>query len=598
MTEATPRWSWRSWLPDVSAALSRFPLAVLLAAFLTIYKLWADIPNEADEKVLGTLAASFLWVVAVDLFVESQGRSQRARGIAWVAGIAVIALLFRFRWEAWLFPPLLFGALLFAVGLAAQLGRGERNAAFWLFNHRLWLAAALGLIGAVMFGGGLSIILETLNFLFGLELPEKWHERIWTVALGFLAPVSWLALAPQNFTDRITGDETEFTTRAVATIVKFVLVPLLLVYTAILYAYALKIGLAGTLPKGTLGSLVVGYLLAGAATLLLAYPIRDSGGALVRLFWENWVWLSILPVLLLFLAVYTRIAAYGLTEPRYAVVLIGIWALILAVWRMVRRDESFDLRVIPGLLALLLLAASFGPWGIVGASVRSQTAELAGILREKGMLADGKFVRPDKGSDSPLGTSAARVRQIEYYLNTRHALRMLAPWFAGEQQNPFAEGKSPETTVRELFEAMSLPPDLSRSAGANFTYYADAPEAISLASGAQMIGPLVFESRGPIQGAIPPQTVRVDGFGSVRLEVSGNSLTAGIENGPELRFDLTGAANRLAGAVVTERRPLPVKAASGPVSGTVLIENLNGTYDGADLGLSLLRFWLVLERKD
>ena len=597
MTEARRRWSWRSWLPDMSAAVSRFPLAVLLAGFLTIYKLWADSPNEAEEKVLGTLAASFLWVVAVDLFVESQGRTQRARGVAWVAGIAVIALLFHFRWEAWLFPPLLFGALLFAVGLAAQLRRGERNAAFWLFNHRLWLAAALGLIGAVMFGGGLSIILETLNFLFGLELPEKWHERIWTVALGFLAPVSWLALAPQNFTDKISGEETEFTTRAVATIVKFVLVPLLLVYTAILYAYALKIGLAGTLPKGTLGSLVVGYLLAGAATLLLAYPIRDSGGALVRLFWRNWVWLSVLPVLLLFLAVYTRIAAYGLTEPRYAVVLIGIWALILAVWRMVRRGESFDLRVIPGLLAHLLLAASFGPWGIVGASVRSQTAELAGILREKGMLADGKFVRPAKGSDSPLGTSAARVRQIEYYLNTRHALRSLAPWFEGEQQNPFAEGKSPETTVRELFEAMSLPPDLSRSAGSNFTYYADAPEAISLASSGQVIGPVVFDSQGPIQGAIPPQTMSVEGFGTVRLEVTGNSLTVSIENGPELRFDLTEAANRIAGVVVTERRPLKIEAANGPLSGTVLIENLNGTYDGADLGLSLLRFWLVLKRE-
>ena len=599
MAEARQRWSWRSWLPDVSAAVSRFPLGVLLAGFLTIYKLWAGNHVEPkDDTILGTLAASFLWVVAVDLFVESQSRSQRVRGIAWVAGIAVIALLFHFRWETWLFPPLLFGALLFAVGLAAQLGRGERNAAFWLFNHRLWLAAALGLIGAVMFGGGLSIILETLNFLFGLELPAKWHERIWTVALGFLAPVGWLALAPQNFTDRISGEETEFTTRAVATIVKFVLVPLLLVYTAILYAYALKIGLAGTLPKGTLGSLVVGYLLAGAATLLLAYPIRDSGGALVRLFWKNWVWLSILPVLLLFLAVYTRIAAYGLTEPRYAVVLIGVWGLILAVWRMVRRGENFDLRVIPGLLAILLLAASFGPWGIVGASVRSQTAELAGILREKGMLADGKFVRPAKGSDSPLGTSAARVRQIEYYLNTRHALRMLAPWFEGEQQNPFGEGKSPETTVRELFEAMSLPPDLSRSADATFTYYADAPAAMSLDARGQLIGPVVFESQGPIPGKIPPQTVSVDGFGVVRLEVSGNGFTVKVDAGPELRFDLAEAANRLAGVVVKERRPLQVKASNGSLSGTVLIEDFSGTYDGAELDPTRLSFWLLLERQN
>jgi len=88
MAEARRRWSWRSWLPDVGAAFSRFPLAVLLAAFLTLFKLWADNRSEAEFKILGTLAASFLWVVAVDLFVESQGRSRRTRVMAWVAGIA------------------------------------------------------------------------------------------------------------------------------------------------------------------------------------------------------------------------------------------------------------------------------------------------------------------------------------------------------------------------------------------------------------------------------------------------------------------------------------------------------------------------------
>jgi len=88
MAEARRRWSWRNWLPDVGAAFSRFPLAVLLAAFLTLFKLWADNRSEAEFKILGMLAASFLWVVAVDLFVESQGRSRRTRVMAWVAGIA------------------------------------------------------------------------------------------------------------------------------------------------------------------------------------------------------------------------------------------------------------------------------------------------------------------------------------------------------------------------------------------------------------------------------------------------------------------------------------------------------------------------------
>jgi hypothetical protein len=217
--------------------------------------------------------------------------------------------------------------------------------------------------------------------------------------------------------------------RAAAVLVKFVPVPLLLVYTAILDAYAAKIALAWELPKGTLGAMVVGYLFVGAATLLLGYPSRETGGALVRLFWRYWVWLAALPVALLFVAVSRRVADYGLTEQRYLMVLIGIWALILAAFRLAQ-GARFDLRLLPGVLALLLLAASFGPGGAIGLSVLSQKAELASILSGKGMLVDGKIVpRGEGAAENPLGEAAARARAVEWYLNTHHSLGLLAPWF-------------------------------------------------------------------------------------------------------------------------------------------------------------------------
>ena len=424
------RWSWRGWLPDISAAVSRFPLAIGIAALCTLYKLYlgSDI-GDLELRILGALAASFLWVVAVDFFVESQRRSLSIRVLLWLGGILAIALLFWLQWEIWLSSLLLLGGLLLLVGLSGHLGRDERNASFWLFNHRLWLGALLALIGACMFGAGLSIIHGTLNLLFGLELSQHWYEHIWTLSLVLIAPVSFLAFAPRSFTDPITERETsDFTMRAVAALVKFVLVPLLLVYTGILYAYAIKIALEWTLPKGTLGSMVVGYLLTGAATLLLGYPVRETGGPLVRLFWRYWVWLAAMPVVLLFLAVYRRISDYGVTEERYLMVLIGVWALVLAALR-VTRGGNFDLRLVPGVLALLLLAASFGPGGAIGFSVMSQRAELADILTAKGVLADGKLVTRAASGDeaSPLGTAAARVRGIEWYLNTHHALGVLAP---------------------------------------------------------------------------------------------------------------------------------------------------------------------------
>ena len=278
---------WRRRLPDISAAASRFPLAVAIAAALTLYKLANDFVGDTELRVLGALAASFLSVVSVDLYVESRRRSLVTRIALWLGGVLLIALLFWLAWQIWLSPPLFLIGLLLLVGLAAHLGRGESNSAFWLFNHRLWLGALLAAVGAGLLGAGLSVIHATLNLLFGLGLTSQWHDHIWTVSLGLVAPVSFLAFAPRSFTDTITErEEQDFTMRAAAALVRFVLVPLLLVYTAILYAYAVKIALVGELPKGTLGAMVVGYLLVGAATLLLGYPSRETGGPLVRLFWR------------------------------------------------------------------------------------------------------------------------------------------------------------------------------------------------------------------------------------------------------------------------------------------------------------------------
>src|SRR5262245_15574771 len=595
------RWStgWQRRIPDIGGAAVRFPLAVTLAAAFTFYTLGHDIPGDAELRVLGALAASFLWVVAADLYVEANGRSQAARIALWLCGIVVIAVLFKFSWEIWFLRPLLIGALLLLVGLAAHLGRGESNSTFWLFNHRLWLGALLALAGGVLLGAGLSAIHATLNFLFGLGLSSRWLERIWTVSLGFVAPASFLDLAPRRFHDHIPDlDGQDFTMRAAAALVKFVLVPLLLVYTAILYAYAGKIALAWELPKGTLAAMVVAYLFVGAVTLLLGFPSRDKGGPLLRFFWRDWVLLVALPVVLLFIAVSRRIADYGLTEERYMVVLVGVWALILAGIR-IAKGPDFDLRLLPGVLALLLLAASFGPGGAIGFSVMSQKAELASILAPKNMLLDGKFVPASPGEKNPLGQDAARARAIEWYLNAHRSLAVLAPWFEGQKDDPFAPGKTPEETVRELLAALGLAPTLGDGPNAlAFNHYADTPATVSLGKTARMIGPVVFQTV-PRSVPIPMQTVAVDGFGQVEIELDGNAIAVRTAGGEQLSFDLAAAVREIESrksSEVKDTSPIALKASSDGVSGTLLVDHIVGTYAGPDFSLASLRFCLVLDR--
>jgi hypothetical protein len=602
MKERSAKSWWRRRLPDLSAAASRFPLPVLIAGLATFYRLNHDFARDVDLRIMGALAASFLWTVAVDFYAESGARSYLTRVTLWIAGIALIALLFYFFWEIWLNTYLLVGALLILVGLGGYLGRRDSNAPFWLFNDRLWLGAALAVVLAGLFAAGVAAISQTLNILFGLILPPHWQEHVITVSLCFVAPVSFLAFAPRSFTDPITArEEDDFTMRAAAALTKFVLVPLLLVYTAILYAYAIKIALAWELPKGTLGGMVVGYLLVGAATLLIGYPSRETGGPLVRLFWRYWVELTALPVLLLFIAVGRRIADYGVTEQRYLMVLIGVWALILAIMRAVR-GANFDLRLVPGVLAFLIFAASFGPGGMIGFSVMSQKQQLAELLSAKGMLVDGKIVLHGEGAaESPLGTDAWRARSIEWYLNTHRALHLLAPWFAGLPNDPFAPGKKPEETARDVLLALGLRADVANSSGVvYFTHYSDTPLVVAPSKGAFVIGPIVFEG-GATPQAIPPKTVVVEGLDPVTLELSDKLLTARLEDGASATFDIAQAVKEVYARgwpKVDDHRPIELKATVGGLDGTMIIDNMNGTYREPDFDMSLLRFWLVLGRAE
>jgi hypothetical protein len=598
MSDTAASWLRRR-LPDLSAAISRFPLAVALAAAFTAYKLYLDAGvADFEARLLLWLAASFLWVVIVDFYAESRGRAFHARALLWVLGMAVLALLFWLDQDIWLSAGMLLASLALMVGLSGHLGRRETNATFWLFNHRLWLAALLGLTAAILLGAGLFAIHETLKFLFGIEFPRDVPTYIWTISLGFVAPVSALAFAPRSFTDPITPrEEGEFTLRAVSALVKFVLVPLLLVYTAILYAYAIKIALAWELPKGTLGAMVTAYLLVGAATLLLGYPSRESGGVLVRFFWRYWMWLAALPVLLLFIAVFRRIGDYGMTQSRYLVVLVGIWALILAGLR-IWRGRNLDLRLVPGVLAGLLLAGSFGPGGAIGLSVISQKAELGRLLTQRGILADGKLApgSAEAGKTLP-AEDAARVRAIEWYLNSHHALGLLAPWFEGAPDDPFAEGKTPEETARGVLDAFGLAGiDISQPPQTVYlNHYAELPLALDVPQGAHLVGPLMTQAAKRVD----PESVAVDGLGTVEFSIDGNVLTARLENGGSVSFDLNDAVKAIKSKgwpTDPEHKPVELKGKSSGLDGTLLVESMTGNYRDPVFQLLTLRFWVLLAK--
>ena len=344
--------------------------------------------------------------------------------------------------------------------MSGHLGRGESNATFWLFNHRLWLGAALALVGAGLFAAGLSAIFATLNILFALQLPPHWQEHVLTVSLCFVAPVSFLAFAPRSFTDPITArEEGDFTMRAACGAREIRARP----FAPRLHRDPLRLrhqdrDSPGSCPRARSAAWSSAICWSAPRRCCVGYPSRETGGPLVRLFWRYWVELAALPVVLLFIAVGRRIADYGVTEQRYLMVLVGVWALILAVPPPHARPRISTSASCRACSRSSCSPRHSGRGGAIGFSIMSQKEQLAELLTEKGMLVDGKIVpRGEGAAESPLGTDAWRARSIEWYLNTHRALYLLAPWFAGSPNDPFAPGKKPEETARELLACARAP---------------------------------------------------------------------------------------------------------------------------------------------
>ena len=80
------------------------------------------------------------------------------------------------------------------------------------------------------------------------------------------------------------------------------------------------------LPRVWVSYLILIYSVVGILALLLVHPLKEeSAKSWVKVFSKIFYYTLIPLLVLLFVAIFTRILEYGYTEPRYFVLLLAIW---------------------------------------------------------------------------------------------------------------------------------------------------------------------------------------------------------------------------------------------------------------------------------
>lgn len=311
---------------------------------------------------------------------------------------------------------------------------------FWQYNKALFLRILLAVLYSGFIFIGLVLALTALRLLFDLNIPEKLYFEIWVTTIGWFNTWFFVSGIPHDF------DELDRNTKypkGLRIFFQYVLLPLLAIYLLILYSYAGKILVTWNWPKGLVTYLITFVSILGIFTFLLVYPYGHlKEHSWIKRLSRGYYFLLLPLIVLLYIAIFMRIADYGITINRYGILLLAIWITIVSLYSVMGKT---NIKFIPISLAIVLIICLLGPWGIFSVSERSQVNRLKNILEKSKILVDEKIQNETIWNKDSLPKLYAKVEwknntvlndslhnevmSILDYLDSYHGFEAIQPWY-------------------------------------------------------------------------------------------------------------------------------------------------------------------------
>ena len=281
-----------------------------------------------------------------------------------------------------------YSAVMIALGLTFLFIPYIRNKnIFELYVVKLFVRALITVLYSGVLFLGIAAILFTIDELLGISINDKLYLDVWIGIVGVFASCFFLSGVP------LYSEEFELSEypKPIKILLLYIVMPVISIYTAILYLYFVKIIVFTTWPVGLVAHLVLWYSLISTGVLFLIAPFEEEN-KWVRTFRFWFIKLNIPLLLMMFVSLWIRIKEYGITENRYYVAIAGLWVLGIMIYMNIAKARKNI--VIPVSIAIIAVLSVFGPWSSFNVSVMSQNARLEGILQSNSMLKDGKAAKP------------------------------------------------------------------------------------------------------------------------------------------------------------------------------------------------------------
>ncbi len=373
-----------------SVSFKRFPVPMFFAVATVVLlmilnhvdyhqtELMEDLGRMAMATALG-LPMSLI----VKIFWEGKGNRQFIHEALSYIGVVVLVVLAYFflldemdmvqgtRYTAYMLA-------LFLVFLLIPYRKQQEG--FESYVVKLFTSFFITYLYSVILFGGLAAILGAIDVLFEVDLDHKLYFDMFLIVAGVVAPAVFLAEVPVSHEDMNTFEYS----KVLKVLMLYIVMPLIVAYTTILYAYLIRLLLIREWPRYMVSNLVVWYGIVTAIVIFLIVPLREDH-AWARTFSRFMPFAVAVPFAIMFTAMGIRINAYGLTEPRYFVVVTALWLVVAMVHYVVFHKKANHWLVVALLAAVALLSVT-GPWSAYSLSKWSQSGRYDRLLVQHQLL--------------------------------------------------------------------------------------------------------------------------------------------------------------------------------------------------------------------
>ena len=400
-----------------SVSFKRFPVSMFFAAAAVVLLIILNRTDYHQTELMENLgrmamaaAMGFPMSLIAKVFWERKENRQLMHEVLSYAGVAVLVVLAYFFLldELDMVQGTRYTAYMIALFLTFLMVpyRKDREG-FEGYVVKLFSSFFTTYLYSMILFGGLSLIVGAIDLLFEANINSDIYLDMFTIVMGVVAPAVFLAEVPTSHEEMKSFEYS----KVLKVLLLYIVLPLIVAYTAILYAYLIRLLITREWTPYMVSHLVVWYGIVTTIAIFLTVPLRkDHGWA--KTFSRLMPFAVAVPFAIMFTAIGIRIRAYGITEPRYFVVVTGIWLVLAMVHYVVFRKNAKHWLVLALLVAIALLSVT-GPWSAYSLSKWSQSGRFDRLVAQHQLINQAGEIQPNASVPEEVQKTISSI--INYY---------------------------------------------------------------------------------------------------------------------------------------------------------------------------------------